>query len=214
MKNIIAARLFLLFGTLTACQKTTTEQQEALTNRVSGIQRLQTVESQKIAFRLLSAAEKAELWKTHLITEISTGEYPPPQIVLMQEAISFLTPTVFGPDSAFWKSDKFTTWKYKVNTTFSQQQKALLFNSISRPIEVQSVALVQRMDNEPSICECHAGDSGDFCGKRNVVDICFTSVWKCNVKYKCAFQGPESGCGWLWTQSCDGQCDETTIVTC
>ncbi len=184
-------------------------------NKLNAILSLNSKEDRKIAFRFLTGTEKAVLWKAYLSRNLSVNSYSDEQAALIKESFVFLTPAFFENDAAL-ASDLFEVWKFRVTTAFSARLKAATFNDL---LGTEGFENTDDKDNQlasgalrlpPVVCECNT--SSDFCSKYN-----YNIGPLCAVTYKCNAGGctpKEDGCGWFWTEKCDGKCKETFTGVC
>ncbi|MBP7557530.1 MAG: bacteriocin fulvocin C-related protein [Chitinophagaceae bacterium] len=184
-------------------------------NKLNSILSLKSKEDRKIAFRFLTEREKTSLWTNYLTRSLNMDIYSAEQKALIREAFTFLTPAFFENDIIL-TSDLFEVWKFRITTAFSERLKTATFNDLLNmgnfkeiiPEQSQSPSVALLLP--PGNCECST--SGDFCGNNNYNIGPF-----CVVTHKCNTGGctaKEDGCGWFWSQKCDGKCKETYTGNC
>lgn len=200
---LVALCCYQLF---TSCSKKNEDFTGSIFERLGKVRSLESLEARKLAYGMLSAAERSSLWEIHLKTAVATLSLTREQIGIIEEGLSFIKQsTSTNNGSGILDSDKFEIWRYKASTRFSASEKAYLFNDIRAEQGKPNLVMM----NPPLNCECH--QTTDFCSNRNY------TVLFCVHSFYCESTGcttSESGCGWLWLESCNGGCKEYTAGAC
>ncbi len=163
-----------------------------LTNRsilaeIAGIKNLQ---SQKVAYTLLSADQKAEAWRQHLALFLRSKSLPEHQRSLVTKFKKTIDAEVFitkesGQD--FLATQQMTELIYTITKSFSKEEIFKIFGTLNEP-ETSNV--------DPGGNSCNCNYEHDFCEGSSI--HCYKNMNNCGTS--------STGCGWLWLQSCDGRC--------
>ncbi|WP_126973560.1 bacteriocin fulvocin C-related protein [Gynurincola endophyticus] len=215
--------IFILFA-LSAC----TTNKETFDNilhdsnfrKFESIAKMEHRNEKKIAFLMMSPEEKAFVWQANLKLAIENNQFDKNQIELIHEAINFINAHAFETEGSLVNNKNFHIWKYKVTQSFTPIQLSEIFNNISnQPIVILEKNInVKKNDNNTKEYlavaikpDCSCSQSSDFCSRYNSQNPDLPPIiFSCQSAAGC--NEHSSGCGWLWSQQCDGICEAGVIA--
>jgi hypothetical protein len=156
------------------------------------------VSVQRAIFSSWSPEKKSEAWRYRLSRVLSDNDFNLLEIIHIQRLIDSISPELFiKPNNYDNEYQAFKTeWlNYAVNelqwneyfTAFLVYRFWFTQEQFTNEISEYSVE-----DSEPNPVYCNCNSANDFCQETH----CFPS--SCTAT--------EQGCGWLWSQPCDGRC--------
>ncbi len=164
---------------------------------------LYDIEVQRAIFRSWDYGKKREAWIEKLLFVMENEGFTTPEASHVQDLIDHITDDYFladTPPDSLWARSKFAgdwidyaskelLWPgdyiafivFRLYTDISQLHEELS--------SLKSLQLKAMINSEAGDCNCNT--SADFCN-----GICYTR--DCTIL--------PSGCGWLWSMDCDGNC--------
>ncbi|MXV16469.1 bacteriocin fulvocin C-related protein [Hufsiella ginkgonis] len=188
-----------LLAGLSGCQKMAADVEPEAPSKVQAFFNLTSWLDLKLAYRTLTAGERAEVWSQHLGNIISSGKFSTEQNNRIRELRKVITASLFSTDKRNKPQDAvITNWINKAYEVFTRNEIAQIVAdlSFSFPESKQlSVGFTTKAD-------CHCSTQSDWCG----------STVYCSKCTGCTAQTlDEEGCGTLWNYTCQGGCISITI---
>ncbi len=195
--------------------------------KISATMSMNTKDERKISFRLLNAAEKAEVWKRHLSECLTDGTLSNEQKDFVNSIIPALNAQRFA--KSLKKGDKdaqLEGWQSQAMQLFKPHEVAWLVNDIVKekptytPIpdnikqKLLAVPFVDRPSNQVDlryVLDCSCSATSDWCGGFQGINGCYASTKYCNGNSGCP---AEWGCGFLGLFNCVGSCVTVTVNIC
>lgn len=167
---------------------------------VSEFKTLQTREQQKVAYPLLGADEKYYLWHEHISGFVGSNSLTQQQNDHLKKLLDELRPEFFA--SAPTVNEDFRTfsadWLKTAATLFRRSELLPIINSITLPT-IKTVTGVDTKADLAGGCDCNvASDTFTVCGMWETEKCRSSSTTSCRASME--------GCGFLWTDSCNGAC--------
>jgi hypothetical protein len=154
-------------------------------------------------FNALTAEEKSELWKDHLANMLEEASLTDAQRALIWEAIDLVTPDLYSRSQrrVGFLERKTETFQQKALKEFNRALLSRVFGQLE-PADVELVSLGKEVMISGGVA-CSCNHDHDFC----------PSGYGCDEKSIC--DRLSSGCGWVWSQACDGLCKDPsgTVLT-
>ena len=218
--------MFLIFS----CVKNNDNEQQLTIDeaKVSATMAMNTKEERKVSFRLLNAAEKAEVWKRHLSECATDGTLSDEQKGFLNSIIPALNAKRFA--KSLNKGDKdaqLEEWQSQSVQLFKPHEVAWLMNDFVKekpvytpiPENIKEKLLNRVLPvTDPStqvgsryVQDCGCSASSDWCGGFQGLKGCYASTKACIVNSGC----PETwGCGSFGVYNCVGGCVTITVNIC
>jgi hypothetical protein len=150
-----------------------------------------TTEIQKGMYNLLTPEEKSEIWNQKFSNYLIDNDLNREQRKFVEELRQIATPNFFDPTQISFKNS-INENKIRINAMnlFGVDGAFILLNSISNKKDFTP------FDATPS-GDCSCSRTSDWCGSYT---IC--RAWICT--------NTSSGCGTMWSYSCNGSCQTTS----
>lgn len=195
-------------------------------SKVTSALAMNAKEDRKIAFRLLNAAEKAEVWKKHLTECAKDKTFSNNQKDFILSLIPVLNGELFAKIPQKGESNsQLDNLQNQAKKLFKDYEISWLFFDISMekpvfmtiPEEIKERLLAgieerKRLINlgtrVPQTCQCSGAD--DWCGGFQGASGCIAIMQDCSGG-GCTSSG---GCGWWLWSSCDGTCVRYEVRIC
>lgn len=196
--------------------------------KISSTVAMNTKDERKIAYRLLNAAEKAEVWKRHLSECAKDASLSNEQRVFINSIIPALNVQRFA--KSLKKGDKdsqLEDWQSQANQLFQVHEIAWLLNDITMnklvykpiPDDIKEKLLskisysnqLQQVGSRRVAADCGCSGDSDYCGGYQGTNGCIARYNVCSGGSGCAITG---GCGWLWGYTCNGSCATQNVNIC
>jgi hypothetical protein len=156
---------------------------------------------QQAAFRNFDAAKKREIWQQKILLLLDTQNYSEAEYNHVAALLNHLHEKYFEPENilseAIERKQFAQAWISKAKSELGWYDKEIAFvvyrlytNEEQLNSEIKSYLEVYPDTIDPNgNCDCNTGNN--FCAMQNC------SAGSCRVT---------SGCGWLWSETCDGKC--------
>ncbi|MGC4104543.1 bacteriocin fulvocin C-related protein [Ferruginibacter sp.] len=195
-------KLLALFITIVAisCKKTATkkEDDQSITNESSISQVLlsENLQEQKNMYKLLTANEKAVIWKRKFEKALTNKELTAEQKAFITKIKETIDPQLFSQDKTYFiKTLNEKEIKSTAIKLFGISTAHALLCSISNQAVLDASTLNPSL--APQKCTCSKSDD-----------------W-CDGALTCQSAGctdTSGGCGLLWAYDCNGNCQKTIII--
>lgn len=153
--------------------------------KIKNFSEIKDVNNQKVVYSLLNESEKFKIWNDKLETVLKNEKFNSKQKKLILDLKKELKTVVFSDDDnaykAYFKNIFVKNYLIELQVSFSRNEIENIFYNINSS---------ERVDSGENGCNCNKG-SLFGCG-----DSCIASTCKSGT----------SGCGFMWSWECNGNC--------
>lgn len=156
---------------------------------------------QQAVFRSYDAAKKREVWQQKIQLLLDTQNYTDSEYALVASIKNHLHDNYFEPGNleseALERRQFAADWIRKAKTELNWTDKDIAFvvyRLYTNPIQFDAEIRASQTD------QIEVGDPNGNCTCNSNSDFCLNShcnSGSCNIT---------TGCGWLWSETCDGKC--------